>query len=153
MKNTILSRLTRQTDFNGATQIRSLWEQLNELRGLTGSATLTDLDLSTLKQRFAALRDEIGAHFIDEWGLGPLGQAVFHHRLPTEQCELLRIEQFEIFDGISSLSADADELFATNSATHASRRALMDRFGKIDSMLIAHESRKRTLLRAVLGSI
>lgn len=153
MQNSLLSRSSKLATLNGAILIRSLWDQLNELRGFGSSANLVDVDMSSLKQRFSELRDEISAYFAYEWGMGPLSQAVFHHQLSADQCELLRAQQFEIFDGISTLSANAEELFVTNNATHASMRALMDRFRKVDSLLIAHESRKNFLLRGVRGSM
>ena len=153
MKNAISGGFPRQASLQGAIQLRSLWDRLNELRGFSSTIKLSTLELRTLKQRFANLRDEIGAHFMLEWGMGLIGQAVFNRQLSAEQCEQLRLEQFAIFDGISTLADEADMLLAKGIATHASMRALMDRFRQIDSLLIAHESSKQSLIRGVLASM
>lgn len=137
------------TFFSACEQTRSLWKQLNELRGRSSTGTWVDCDFSSFATSLAELRDSIAMRFAVEWGgAGTLRKAVLNQSLCNQQASLFLDEQVAIYRFISELAEDVESLQCTMDVSPTAVRDAFDRFKMFDTLFISHESRKSSALQS-----
>lgn len=132
--------------FSTCDRTREIWRQLNELRGVCAISWI-ECDMKSLSQRFENLRDDLGMHYAHEWGgTGQLRQASLHRSVSREQLSQFLREQTQIYEMVSELATDVAAWVSGYEITPKSIRAAKARFKVIDTLLIAHETRKSNML-------